>query len=354
MEVTRKGRSEVPIDIDHEVIDSDAHIRESREDVVEYIEDGEAKRYVESMNPYPGDGWDRTAGGRTGTATVETPEDEAEIMEELSIDVSVISPTTSLKHGLVPDRDVAVALAQGYNDYLVDVWLDNSDVYKGLILVPVQDPRRGADEIDRLADENGMAGVLVPPRGPERGLGDERYDPIYEAAQRHDLPIMMHGGGTLDSRFSLSSYLHKFLEVHALSHPLQQLIQVTSILCRGVPERFPDLQFVSMEAGLSWVPYLYRLDTEFQSRPNEAPLLEKKPTEYFKEHFYVSLQPIEDVPGFPGFEYLVEFAGGWDRVLFASDWPHWDFDSPAAVTHNVPSEHQSKVFAENAREVLRL
>jgi len=348
-----KGGPETEIHIDEEVIDCDAHIRETVDDMIPYIEDKEAKSYVESEYfDYPWDGWDRSAGGRAGYATVHGPEDEAQVMEDLSLDISILSPTKNLYHGLLGNKDVAVALARAYNKFILDEWLDESEVFKSGIFVPVQDPEVGAELINEHGHEDDMVCVFLNPVGPEKALGDERYDPVYEAAERHNLPIALHGGATTHSQFPLqTNYFHKFLEVHAISHPFQQMAQITSILCRGVPAKYPDLNFITMEAGLGWLPYIYRLDKEFLARRNEAPLLEKLPSEYFQEQFYAVSQPLEETANV---EYLAELAGGWDRLLFATDWPHWDFDSPTVIQEMFPKEHWSKVYHENARRAFDL
>lgn len=352
----QKGGPETPVHIDQEVVDCDAHIRESIDDLLRYVTDEKARRYLESGgSPVPSDGWDRSAGGRIGRAQNNAPEDEEAKMDTLSIDVSILSPTKNLYNGLIGDQDLANAVARAYNDYMLDVWLDTTDVFKAGILAPVNDPEFAAAEIDRVGDERDMVNVMVNPVGPEKALGDERYDPIYEAAERHGLPIFLHGGATTHATYPLqTNYFHSFLEVHATGHTFQQLTQVTSMLCRGVPERFPGLQFVCAEAGLSWLPFLYRLDTEYVSRRNEAPHLTKRPSAYVRDRFFVSMQPIEDFQDSRDIECMVRLAGGWDSILFATDWPHWDFDSPVVVQETVPPEHHAKVYHENAQEVFDL
>ncbi|MFB6129807.1 MAG: amidohydrolase family protein [Salinigranum sp.] len=345
-----RPKPEVRVNIPDEIVDCDAHIVETTEDVAKYIEDEETKKYVESgYFDYPNfDGWDRGAGGRIKTRTNRGPETQELVMDDLSLDYVILSPTKNLHHGKIVDRDLACALAQGYNDYILTEWLDYSDRFKTGIFVPARDPEFGAREIERLADEDGFVCVYINPHaGPEKALGDERYDPIYEAAEKHDLTIALHGGATTWAQFPTNTNVfHKFIEVHSVSHPFQQMAQVTSILCRGVPVRFPDIKFVTMEAGISWLPYLSRLDTEFLRRPNEAPLLERRPTEYFEDHFWITSQPMEE---FQGSLNLMEYAGGFDNLLFSSDWPHWDFDSPAVVRDHFPKEEWSKIYAENAR-----
>jgi predicted TIM-barrel fold metal-dependent hydrolase len=46
---------------------------------------------------------------------------------------------------------------------------------------------------------------------------------------------------------------------------------------------------------------------------------------------------------------------GFDRVLFSTDYPHWDFDDPAvAIPHSLGEEQRRMIFAGNARKVYRL
>jgi predicted TIM-barrel fold metal-dependent hydrolase len=46
---------------------------------------------------------------------------------------------------------------------------------------------------------------------------------------------------------------------------------------------------------------------------------------------------------------------GWDRILFASDYPHWDFDDPfRTFPAGTPRERFEQVLTRNARSVYRL
>src|SRR5437868_3008165 len=59
----------------------------------------------------------------------------------------------------------------------------------------------------------------------------------------------------------------RFVEVHTLSHPFAQMIQMTSLAFRGVFEAFPRLKVAFLEAGCTWVPYwLGRMDEEWEKR----------------------------------------------------------------------------------------
>ena len=46
---------------------------------------------------------------------------------------------------------------------------------------------------------------------------------------------------------------------------------------------------------------------------------------------------------------------GFDRLLIATDYPHWDFDDPAfALPRSLTSEQRFAIASGNARNVYRL
>jgi len=98
----------------------------------------------------------------------------------------------------------------------------------------------------------------------------------------------------------------------------------------GLPERFPKLKVLWIESGLAWVPFMMqRLDHEFVMRQSDAPLLKKLPSDYMREMFYTS-QPIEITD--PGIlEGTFRAINAETQLLYSSDWPHWDFDTPGRI-----------------------
>ena len=131
--------------------------------------------------------------------------------------------------------------------------------------------------------------------------------------------------------------------------------QVASLILEGVFERYPDLKIVMIEAGFGWMPSLgWRLDKNWKQLKAEVPHLKKAPSEYLRQHFWVSTQPMEEAEE-P--EHLIDTMNwvGWDRIMFASDYPHWDFDDPLlALPPNLDDDRRAKIFSENARALYRL
>jgi uncharacterized protein len=87
---------------------------------------------------------------------------------------------------------------------------------------------------------------------------------------------------------------------------------------------------------------------------DEVPHLKRAPSEYLREHFWVSTQPMEEAER-P--EHLIDVMDwlGWDKILFASDYPHWDFDDPfVAVPAGLADEQRRRIYAGNAKALYHL
>jgi predicted TIM-barrel fold metal-dependent hydrolase len=131
--------------------------------------------------------------------------------------------------------------------------------------------------------------------------------------------------------------------------------QMTSILFQGVPERFPNLKLVFQEAGVFWIPQMmWRLDSEYSMRRPEVPWLKKPPSEYIKS-FYFGTQPLERVPHEKYLKYCFEMIDAERTLVFATDWPHSDFDSPLVIERMsfLSAEGKAKILGGNAQQVLR-
>src|SRR6516165_6048424 len=93
------------------------------------------------------------------------------------------------------------------------------------------------------------------------------------------------------------------------------------------------------------------------SRPelqDEVPHLRRAPSEYLREQFWVSTQPMEEAEE-P--DHVLDMMAwiGWDKILFASDSPHWDFDDPfVALPPGLSEERRNKIYSGNAKALYRL
>jgi len=204
-----------------------------------------------------------------------------------------------------------------------------------------------------------VAAVFLPSGGVNPPLGDRRYDPIYEACERADLPLLLHNvaGGAMTSFPIQHQAFGRHMPTHVVAHPMQHMVNLSHMMTTGVPERFPDLRLVFQEAGLGWVPYLLnRLDYEFYGQRQDAPVLERPPSEYVDEQWYFTSQPVEGMDK-PGYVAQTIRLMGEDNLMFASDYPHHDFDHADDLLRQLTGEFDREaieaIFGGTATEVYR-
>lgn len=280
-------------------------------------------------------------------------------MDDFDIEYSYLTPTLALGINTVNNDRAAVALANGFNNYVLDEFLDGDRIKAGITVAP-QKPHLAAEEIDRLADEDGFSAVSIAMTGMKLGAGHEFYDPIYEAAQDHGLPVTYHpvNSGMTTELPTLYDKCQTWSEQHLFGHMLSNMMGLGMMMFRGLPERFPDLEFVIQEAGLSWAATLkLRLDDHYMEHADEIPYLRRLPSEYMDEQFYFTTQPL-GMPANPKhLAYMVEIVGT-DSVMYSADLPHVDFDPPTELFDRVQSsfddEDLQKIMGGNAVDVFNL
>jgi len=132
---------------------------------------------------------------------------------------------------------------------------------------------------------------------------------------------------------------------------IEYLVEAMPILL----ERFPTLKVVFVEGGFVWLPtFLWRLDADWRGLRDEVPWVKRPPSEYVLDHCRFTSQPIETADNPAQLRTVFEWAHA-DRVLmFASDYPHWDFDSPEQSLPPVSAEMRERIFSATARELYRL
>ena len=247
--------------------------------------------------------------------------------------------------------EYSAALTRALNDFTLAEWLEKDERLLGSICVAYENGDLAAEEIHRRADDPRFVQVLVNVRTREP-LGSRRYWKIYEAAAEHDLPVAVHVGGAGGNAITGAGFPSYYFEDHN-GYAQAYHTHVISLVCEGVFEKFPNLKWVMQEGGFAWIPWLsWRLDRAWHVLKDEVPQVKELPSEYVKRHFWYTTQPIEE-PELPGqFGQLLDqldAMGVTDRLLFSSDYPHWDFDAPdRAMPREMSKEVKQRVLSANA------
>ncbi len=277
-------------------------------------------------------------------------------LDELGVDVGVLFPDNLLLLGALRDGDYATAIARAYNRWLVDEWLGEDNGIKGAIVAPSQNPIAAAEEIRRYASHKHVAAIYLPSCCVEPLYGHRSYDPLYEAAQETNLAVMLHSVTAIFPVFPFNlNCFNTMFSAHIASHGLSMVANLLSMMETGVPARYPKLKIGFSESGIGWVPWIMmRMDKEYKERRRELPFLSDLPSTYVRKMFFAT-QPIEEPENMQEMATILSLFGGEKSVMFASDWPHHDFDHPSKVLQiPVSPETQRNILCGNAARFLNL
>jgi predicted TIM-barrel fold metal-dependent hydrolase len=150
-------------------------------------------------------------------------------------------------------------------------------------------------------------------------------------------------------RPSGSGWVSYYLEDHH-SNTESMMALITSLVLEGVFEEFPTLKLVLIEGGFVWLPSLaWRLDKHWKTLKAEVPHLKRAPSEYIRDHFWFTTQPIDEPNKPQHMRETLEWIG-FDKILFSTDYPHWDFDDPATALSKIRMNEQERrmIFRDNA------
>jgi uncharacterized protein len=76
-----------------------------------------------------------------------------------------------------------------------------------------------------------------------------------------------------------------------------------------------------------------------------------RPSEYLLRNCYFSTQPIEEPSNPQHLLQMLRMMRAEKTVVFASDYPHWDFDNPLVAFRFFPPDLKRRIFVENAVEL---
>ncbi len=106
---------------------------------------------------------------------------------------------------------------------------------------------------------------------------------------------------------------------------------MTSLICEGAFAKFPGLKVVLLELGVTWLPsFLWRLSKFWRGVRAEVPWVDRSPADIVRDHVRLTIAPF-DAPDDPDMiERMVDQLRSDDILLYASDFPHWQFDGEDA------------------------
>lgn len=277
-------------------------------------------------------------------------------MDLEGIDQTVMFPGGAGEEWAGLDRAFAIALCRTLNDARAEFTRHDPERLKTIAKLPLIDPAAAAAELRRCVTEHGMVGMVTPQHVREKNLDDASFDVVWGTAAELGVAICVHGGGQAIDQVPVGvDRWSTRLEMHAFTHPVGQMMATMAFTVGGILHRFPTLRVAFMEANVGWLPFwLDRLDEHWELTPEQAPNIDRKPSEYFLSgRCFIGSDPDEkEIP------HVVDRLGE-DVVLYASDYYHWDCSFPDTVKivaerDDLSPSAKRKMFDDNPRRLYAL
>ena len=249
-------------------------------------------------------------------------------MDAMSVDYACMFPTGMLSIGTHPQKEMEVELCWAYNRWLTEKVIPESDGrFYTMLCLPFSDADAAFRNVETFGDRKGVVGFMVT-AVRHNPVHDNIYMKVYRAIEERGLALSFHSGFNWGE--AVFRGCNRFISAHALGFSFYNILHCTNWVINALPERFPKLPVIWIEAGVAWVPFLMqRLDHEFMLRSSECPNLKRKPSDYMREMYY-STQPIE-VQDMEAMQCSFRMMNAESQLMYSSDYPHWDFDLPTVI-----------------------
>jgi predicted TIM-barrel fold metal-dependent hydrolase len=267
----------------------------------------------------------------------------SQALDRFDIATAICNPLTGGQAAV--SESMGSAICSAVNDWIREHWLDREPRLRASIVVPAQAPLLAAEEIDRCAGDHRFVQILMP-AACEMMLGRSYYWPIWEAATRHNLPVGIHAGSMYRYAPTATGWTSHYLHDYVANSQIFE-DQLLSLISNGVFNKFPDLKFVLIESGVTWLPgFIWRAVKTWRGVRAEVPWINRSPADIIRDNIRLTIQPF-DAPDRDAVERIVEQIDADHMLLFASDYPHWQFEGDAIVPPGLSADLQRKMRVEN-------
>jgi aminocarboxymuconate-semialdehyde decarboxylase len=267
-----------------------------------------------------------------------------QVLIESGVDTQVLTLTTPGTHVETPAT--AVRLAGLVNDCFAAVVQSKPGRFTALATLPLNHPSASVKELER-ACRLGLAGAMLFSNVNGVGLNEERFWPLYEAANDLGVVLYIHPTNPLGVEAMTDFWL-----MPLVGFLMDTTLAAAKIVFSGIPERFPRIRWALGHLGGA-IPYLAeRLDRGFAAFSECRALIPRPPSEYLKQFYYdtVNFDPA-------AVRLAIGFAGV-DHILAGSDYPHQIGSIPKMLETvralELPEHEEAAIFGGNAARLLGL
>jgi predicted TIM-barrel fold metal-dependent hydrolase len=299
----------------------------------------------------------RSKAGATATEKGPSVDQRLKDLEMDGIDGEIIFPGKGLGMWYTFDPAFAHAQVEVYNTWAWETFGPHIDRLSPAAALATGDIPATLKEVERCLKLGFRHFTLPckplfgPPKTNELNYNKVDFDPMWAMFVEADVPVTFHVSTGKDPRTTrgLGGAVVNYV-VHSLSPTLEPLV---NICASGVAERFPELKFGSVEAGIGWVPWMLEAMDEAYLKHHfwVKPKLKALPSDYFRAKGFATFG--EDRPGLA----IIEEFALQDNFMWANDYPHhegtWPHSAEAIERQmgHLSEVTRAKVLGESAARV---
>jgi aminocarboxymuconate-semialdehyde decarboxylase len=266
-------------------------------------------------------------------------------MDAQGVSMQAISLTTPMVSWA--DADLSLKLARTWNDAASEAHKAYPTRLVALMILPMLDPDRAIDELNRAAKLPGMRGVYMGTNVNNRDLDDPLFEQIFAKIEQLSVPVFLHPLQTVGGERTKPWYLSNLL-----GNPFDAAIAACHLIFGGVLDRHPKLQICLPHGGGALPMLIGRIDHGAQVRAEIKLLhLPQPPSAYMRRFTYDTI-----VHSKPVMEFLIREVGA-ERILLGSDYCFdMGYDRPVEFLEqiNISSAKRKMILSENAAKLLKL
>ena len=273
-------------------------------------------------------------------------------MDAAGIDMQVLS----LNYPGVEQLEAveAISAAREANDFLTEAVKNNPMRFAGLAALPTAAPDKAAEELDRMARQQGFKGAIINGHSRGRCLDDKFFWPILECAELLNVPIYLHPTmpqkSIIEALYGGFSPITTFLFAGpAWGWHIETAVHVVRIILGGVFDRYPKLQIVIGHLGEGLPFMLPRLHNNL---PMEATKLSRPISAYLRENVHYTFGSFNFPAAF--LDLLLEV--GVERIMFSADYPYGSMAEARAFLEQLPvsTADRERIAHSNAERLFGL
>ena len=242
--------------------------------------------------------------------TMWTPEQRLREMDDLGVDVHVLS-TNSFLYFYELDATAATAMARECNDYVAKLTKEHPDRFAGFATLPMQDVAASIAELERAVGALGLKGAMIGDHVNDVTYDDPSFLPLWKVAETLGAVIFVHQSGDT----AVSARSDRYHLPNTIGNLVDRTVTFASFVYGGVMDACPDLK-VCLAHGGGYACYgAGRMDRGWQVRAEARVNIRQPPSRYLARFWYDCLTHSEDA-----LRYLIDTLG-IEQVVFGTDWP---------------------------------